>query len=345
MPEELFHRYDSRKDIAHLLEGSDEDALVALEGKPALIRLPGEDRAQAPRLVVTLLHGNEDSGFRALRGLLQDGVELRAPTWLFIGNPRAATQDGWFAHRFLDDQEDFNRVWGRTPLTTRMRRAAAALLEEFAGAHLQAAIDVHNNTGDNPPYAIIPTPTDEAFDLAAQVAPRVLLWRLRVHALMEGLQRYCPTAAVECGQSGRAASTEFARQAIEAFLVADLSGHSVHRPDQVFDMLARVRVREEVPFAFGGVLDERVDLVLQAGLDGANFGMLLAGVEIGRVHPGTALPLQALDMRGHDVAGRFFTVQPDGAIVVAEDLTPVMMTTTVKQARQDCLFYLSRRLQ
>lgn len=344
MPSELFHRFDGRAQIAHLLVGSDEDALLTLRGKPALIRLPGEDASLPPRLVVTLLHGNEDSGFRALRALLAEGVTPRSATLCFIGNPRAATQDGWFAHRFLDDQEDFNRVWGRTPRTTRMRRAAAELLDELAEEQLQAAIDVHNNTGENPPYAIIPTPTDEAFDLAARVAPRVLLWRLRVHALMEALQPSCPTAAVECGQSGRAESTAFARRAIEAFLAADLSGPPTRRPAEVFDMLARVRVRDEVPFAFGGVLDERVDLVLRPGLDGANFGMLLAGTELGRVHPGTDLPLEALDMRSRDVAARFFTIHPDGAVVVAEDLTPVMMTTTVKQTRQDCLFYLSRRL-
>ena len=345
MPTDLYRRYDGLEEIPHLLEGSDEDALVALEGKPALIRLPGLDAKRPTRLVVTLLHGNEDSGFRALRGLLREGVELRQPTWLFIGNPRAATQDGWFAHRYLDDQEDFNRVWGRTPRTTRMRRAAAELLDELSGVRLDAAIDLHNNTGDNPPYAIVPTPTDAAFDLAARVAPRVLLWRLRAHALMEDLQHQCPTAAVECGQSGRASSTAFARSALEAFLAADLTNGPSRRPDEIFDMLARVRVRAEVPFAFGGVLDERVDLVLRAGLDGANFGMLLAGTQIGRVHPGTDLPLEAIDMRGHDIAPRFFAVDGEGAIVVAEDLTPTMMTTTVTQARQDCLFYLSRRLR
>ena len=73
--------------------------------------------------------------------------------------------------------------------------------------------------------------------------------------------------------------------------------------------------------------------------------MLLAGTEVGRVHPGADLPLEAVDMDGRDIASRFFDVNADGSVTIAEDLTPAMMTTTVQQARQDCLFYLSRRLE
>ena len=35
---------------------------------------------------------------------------------------------------------------------------------------------------------------------------------------------------------------------------------------------------------------------------------------------------------------------PDGRVITTEDVTPVMMTTTVVQTRRDCLFYVSRRV-
>lgn len=342
MPSELFHRFDGRAEIAHLLVGSDEDALLTLRGKPALIRLPGEDASLPPRLVVTLLHGNEDSGFRALRALLAEGVTPRSATLCFIGNPRAATQEGWFAHRFLDDQEDFNRVWGLAAPTTRMRRCADAVLDELRGTDLEAAVDLHNNTGQNPFYTVVPRPGYETLTLAATCADTALLWGLRAHTLMEELSPRCPAVAIECSLPARRTSTLFAASALERFLAARTFDDE-RRPRHLFEMRFRVTVRPEVPFAFGGTLTDDLDLILTPGLDGYNFGMLLAGTELGRIHPGAAVPLEVTGMAGEDATDRFLTARADGRVVVTEDVTPAMMVTTVVQTRRDCLFYIVRR--
>jgi succinylglutamate desuccinylase len=340
---DLYHRFEGYEDVKPLLVGSDEDALLALEGKPALIRIPGTDPSPRARLIATLLHGNEDSGFRAVLDLLRDGAHHPFDLWVFIGNVRAASTDGWFANRFLDDQEDFNRVWGLTELTTRMRRCAASVLDVLAReADLEAAIDVHNNTGDNPVYAILPRWSPEGLHLAAACCERMLLWNLRAYTLMEALADRCPSMALECGQAGLPENTRFARTAMDRFLRVDLAGEKA-LPSEVYEMRARVEVRPEVSFAFGGALTGELDLVLKPGLDGANYGMLLAGTELGWVDPGTGMPLLATDMHGADVTHRYVEVGDDGALVVAEDLTPVMMVTTVRQTRQDCLFYVARR--
>jgi hypothetical protein len=65
---DLYHRFDGYDDLKSLLEGSDEDILVELAGKPALIRIPAAVTAVNPRarLVACLLHGNEPSGYRAV---------------------------------------------------------------------------------------------------------------------------------------------------------------------------------------------------------------------------------------------------------------------------------------
>lgn len=114
-------------------------------------------------------------------------------------------------------------------------------------------------------------------------------------------------------------------------------------PHALFEVLHRVTVRPEVSVAFGGALSDEVDLVPHPGLDAANFGMLLTGTELGRVHPGAAMPLRAVDMQGRDTTERYFAVQPDGALVVTQAVTQAMMTTAALQARRDCLTYLTRR--
>src|SRR4029450_818734 len=101
-----------------------------------------------------------------------------------IGNVRAATEDGLYAHRHLDDQEDFNRVWAVEP-TTHMRRCPAEILDELRSARLEAAVDIHNNSGRNPFYAILTQLSDEGLGLASLCADTMLLWRLRAHTLME----------------------------------------------------------------------------------------------------------------------------------------------------------------
>jgi succinylglutamate desuccinylase len=340
----LYHRfegYDDRKDI---LDGSDEDVLVHLGGKPALVRIPGTANRPRARVVSCLLHGNEDSGYHAVLRMLREGAHYPFDLWVFIGNVRAASQEGWFAHRFLNDQEDFNRVWGLEPRTTRMRRCAAAVLDELTAADLEAAVDLHNNTGKNPYYAIVPRSEPAWLQLAGICADTALSWSFKAHTFMQALSDHCPAVAVECGMPGLADSTAFATEALRRFLDAEeLDGAPAARSQRVFEMQHRVIVRPEVPFVFGGALTDDLELVLVPGLDGHNFGMLLAGTEIGHAPPGAALPLLATDMRGRETTDELFRMDPAGRILLTQDLTPVMLTTTVVQVRRDCLFYVARR--
>jgi hypothetical protein len=53
------------------------------------------------------------------------------------------------------------------------------------------------------------------------------------------------------------------------------------------------------------------------------------------------MPLLAREMAGRDVTDQLFRATPDGRVIVVADIMPVMMTTTIRQARRDCLFYTS----
>jgi hypothetical protein len=346
----LYHRFDGYEELKALLEGSDEDVLVSLTGRPALIRIPAAGTAPTPpaRLVACLMHGNEPSGYRAVLEVLRRGERFPFDLWVLIGNVRAATQDGWYAHRYLDDQEDFNRVWEVGPTTTRMRRCAAEILAELRGARLEAAIDLHNNSGQNPYYAILPAPSVAGLRLAALCADTMLQWWLRAFTLMEALTDLCPTVAVECGLPHLPEGTAFASGVINRFLgatdFAAAPDDDGARPRRIVEMLHRVNVRPEVTFTFAGVVDEETDLVIVPGLDGYNFEVLPAGHTIGHIDIGAAMPLLATDMSGAEVTDHHFRTTPDGRVITTEDITPVMMTTTVVQTRRDCLFYVSRRV-
>ena len=74
---------------------------------PTLIRLQGESKDVL--FVSVLLHGNEITGWDAVRELLLESKERKLPRnlYLFIGNVAAAAE----GLRVLDGQQDFNRIW------------------------------------------------------------------------------------------------------------------------------------------------------------------------------------------------------------------------------------------
>lgn len=341
----LYHRFDGYEDLKALLEGSDEDILVALADKPALVRIPAASTA-APRgrLIACLMHGNEPSGFQAVVELLRRGERFPFDLWVLIGNVRAAIQDGLYAHRHLDDQEDFNRVWDVGPATTRMRRAAAAILEELRSADLEAAIDLHNNSGRNPCYAILTQLSPEGLLLASVCADTMLHWRLRAHTLMEALAPACPTVSVECGLPHLPEGTAFASAVVHRFLAAEgfavPAGEAHPKPTRMVEILHRVTVRPEVAFSFEASAGD-ADFLIAPGLDGYNFDVLPATHTLGHIDPDAAMPLFASDMAGNDVTDQLFRTTPDGRVIAVAVMMPVMMTTTVQQARRDCLFYTS----
>ena len=349
----MYHRFEGYEELKPLLEGSDREILEAFEGKPVLVRIPAASTVDTPkaRLVSCLLHGNEPAGFQAVVDLLRLGERFPFDLWVLIGNVRAATEEGLYAHRHLDDQEDFNRVWDLDPTaaaTTEMRRCAAGILDELRSADLEAAVDLHNNSSRNPYYSILTRLSPEGQLLASLCADTVLLWGLHAHTLMEALGATCPAVSVECGPPHVPAGREFASAVVDRFLATESFGPPAAdnrpRPHRMLELLHRVTVRPEVEFSFGGTVDDGTDFVIVPGLDAYNFGHLPAGSPIGHVEPGGAMPLLACDMSGHEVTSELLHLTPHGDLVLATDVTPLMMTTTVQQTRRDCLFYTARRV-
>lgn len=322
-----------------LLDLDDVALLEELE-RPTLIRVPGSGE-QPPRAVATLLHGDEDTGYRAVMRILRRRPSLSFDLHVVVGNVRAALEDGGFSHRFLDDQEDFNRIWGADP-TTRMRLAADGILTELREAKISSLVDIHNNTGTNPFYAIVTRLDPDSLTLATTFTTTVLHWDLGVGTLMEALDDLCPAIAVECGMAGRHDSLSFAVDGLRRHLAA---GPPADEPiERDFDLLGDLRkvvVRPEVRFRFGGALGEDVDFVVEQDADAHNFRPVPAGHVLGRVPSREACPLLVAGPDGEDVTAEYVEVRDDGEVVTRVPFTPVMMTRTAEAARKDCLFYIA----
>ncbi|MES9899827.1 MAG: M14 family metallopeptidase [Sedimenticola sp.] len=319
--------------------------LESLLGGPTLIHLAGR---RTPALFVSvLMHGNETTGWEAVRSLLQSYSlggghgELPRAMSLFIGNVSAATQ----GLRRLDGQPDYNRVWpgceeeeGGESVEHRMMRQVTEIMQAKG---VFASVDVHNNTGLNPHYACINVIDNRFLHLAALFA-RTLVYFIRPCGVQSmAMARLCPSVTLECGKPGQKHGVEHARDYLDACL--HLSEHPVHpiaeHDVDLFHTVAIVKVPEQLSFDFD---KGDVDICFAEDLDCLNFRELPRGTSLGRINEGVGMGVSVSDERGNDVTERFFKVV-DGELRLRVPVMPSMLTKDCRVVRQDCLCYLMER--
>jgi hypothetical protein len=323
------------------------DGLLGLEAArlherltgPTLIHLPG--RRPEPLFVSVLLHGNEDTGWEAMRQVLAKHQLHGLPRALslFIGNVAAARQ----GLRRLEGQVDYNRVW---PGTTQANRPEAAVmravLDDMTRRRAFASVDIHNNTGLNPHYACVNRLEARFLQLATLFSRTVVYFLRPLGVQSAAFADLCPAVTIECGKPGAAHGEIHAAGYIEACLnLAAFPAHPVPPQDiDLYHTVATVKIPEHVSFGFEPA---EADIVFPADLDHLNFRELPAGSELGRIRSGLVLPLEVTDECGADIARRIFD-RKDDRLRLRKRLMPAMLTKDAQVIRQDCLCYLMERL-
>ncbi len=308
----------------------------ALPG-PALAVLPG--RRGAPLFVSVLLHGNEDTGWNALRDLLarHAGRPLPRTLAVLIGNVTAAAA----RVRRLDGQPDYNRIWPGGDLAHTAEAAMAReVVARIAALEPFAAIDIHNNTGLNPHYACV-NRTSAQFLHLARLYSRIGVYFTRPTGVASAaFAVLCPAVALECGQPGHPDTEAAVADYVDGVLHLDSLEAPRHALEdlELHHTIGIVRVPGTTAFSFDG---SAADLEFEPGIDRLNFRELPAGTVLGRVR-GPGLPLEVRDDAGSDLAARWFEVR-DGRLRTREQLTPAMLTTDPRAVRLDCLCYLMER--
>lgn len=304
---------------------------------PSLIHLQGE--RPEPLFISVLLHGNETTGWLALRSVLREyaGRNLPRSLSLFIGNVHAAAK----GVRHLPEQPDYNRIWkaqGHHAEGVMVRQ----VLEHMRERKVFASIDIHNNTGRNPHYACVNRLAMPFFQLATLFS-RTVVYFLKPDSVQSmAFAELCPAVTVECGKVAEASGEQHAREfilnalALERFSEDGVDAHSL----DVFHTVAVVKLKEGMSI---GVEQADVDLDLLPEVEQYNFLEIQAGTPLARVHHDRVLPLVAENEFGADVSARYFDVH-DGYVRNTVPLMPSMMTLDVDVVRQDCLCYVMERL-
>ena len=284
--------------------------LVDALGGPTLFDLRKPNKP--PLFVSVLLHGNEHSGWDALRHL-RDELE-RTSALVFIGNVHAA-QAGT---RALPGRVDFNRVWegGETPEAAIAEQVVAFAQE----AKPRLAVDIHNNTGRNPPYAVVFRADRDTLATARAFAQTALLATQPRGVQTRRFAQFCTALTVEVGTPCDAQSTVRATRFLRRLLADERTPTDDPGSLSLFETVARVMV------------DEEASIVPAA--QRFNFRTAPAGQALA-----TDGALEARTADGACVNDDYLLVR-DSATVLAKPTAIGMYTADLAAARSDCLCYL-----
>ncbi|MDH5444089.1 MAG: M14 family metallopeptidase [Gammaproteobacteria bacterium] len=320
-----------------LLDREATDLHEVLPG-PSLIHLEG--RHKEPLFISLLLHGNEVTGWQAMRSILQKYQDMLLPraVYLFIGNVQAAKE----GLRYLEGQPDYNRIWkagGEGPEAVMIRQ----LMEIVAQQKPFASIDLHNNSGRNPHYACI-NRLDKRFMYLASLFSRTVVYFIKPDTVQSmAFADLCPSVTIECGRPGESHGVEHAVQYIDACLhLTDFPEHEVASHDvDLFHTVAIVKVPSHLSVGLPG---EVADICLPSELDQLNFCELQPGAVLGSVAQQTVgTGFLATDESGQDISERYFEIE-GSHIQTRLPVMPSMLTLDKTIIKQDCLCYLMERL-
>ena len=310
---------------------AEPDALEGLLGGPTLLELQGREEG-APTFVATMLHGNEYSGWLAMREVLRR-CDCRPATSLslLIGNPRASA----LGVRFVDGDFDYNRIW-RQDTASPIGKEYMALRDEMAVRKVRAAIDIHNNNAPNPCHAIYMTRQCDvdALDWALGFSGIVVKSTLCQFTCMEAFAGLCPSVTLECGEPGQQQGIDLAVGYVEQALAGEVP---VSRGKQcVYDLAARVMLNPGVSVGFGV---NGADLTLPADAPRMwNFNTVGKGTRIGTLRADVDDPLELISPLDRKL-GDYFLVE-DGQLLVADDIVLAMLVARRDIVEQDCLCYV-----
>lgn len=304
---------------------------------PTLIHLQGDE--PRPLFLSVLLHGNETTGWEAIKQYLKtkQGERLPRALSLFIGNVAAAKEH----KRLLEGKVDYNRIWQNHPSPE--GQMMTSIVQEMARRNVFASIDIHNNTGKNPHYACVNRKEHDFFQLA-HIFSRTVVYFIKPDTVQSmAFAELCPAVTVECGQPEQKHGVEHAINYIDRVMSLKAFDHQ-RLKNEDFDLyhtMAIIKVPSEFSISFDD--NSESDINFAHDVDRLNFTLMDIGAPLAQIDPQKKIYLQAIDEQGKDVADRYFSFD-EGIIKTQIPVMPSMLTTKEEIIRQDCLCYMMERI-
>jgi len=328
---------------ADLLELADTSVefLLQLNGL-CIFDIEGNDTART-RVMTTLIHGNEPSGFIALHQLLQKKIKPAVNMRFIVCNTEAAKLSPEFSHRYLESGQDLNRFFSKKCASTNgeenvaIINRAQQIKQLVMDVNPEAVIDLHNTSGLSPAFGVAIDKNDQTLDLISLFTNKVILTGLRVGAIME--QNFAaPIVTIECGGAGQKKSHQLAYMGLLKFTTeSDIFDRHASQVE-IHQHPCRVELIPNISIAFDDHYNSLPDVTLRADAEQLNEKLTQQGEFIGWYQGKEKLPFTVKNEQGVEQVNSMFSLQGN-RILTKKPLQIFMATTDVNIATNDCLFY------
>lgn len=308
-------------------------------GGPSCIFLPGRDYKRT-RALVTLLHGNEPSGSRAVFRWIKSQQQPAVNIICIIASVNTALTPPLLQQRMLATQRDLNRCF-QGPFNDDQGQLAASILECLKHYQPEAVIDMHNTSGSGPAFSVV-THMDSNHDaLASLFVKRMIVTGLRLGALMEISEDWFPTVTVECGGREDEEAHEIAWDGLcRYFLNTDVL--LTEARDFGLELLrnpVRFELQPGVTVTYSDRAEPAYDLTLIDSIEHCNSGTTVADTPLGWVNcEQTSTLFRSTNSRDQCVLEALVYIR-DGILYTKQDLKLSMVTNNAEIAKSDCVFY------
>jgi succinylglutamate desuccinylase/aspartoacylase family protein len=322
-----------RKNIPHnLLE-----FLRCLKGL-TVFDIDGYDPSRT-RVITTLIHGNEPSGFIACHLWLLNGDIPQTNVRIIFCNPEAAKIRPFFTNRYIENSDDLNRFFAETSPPCAVKNRATHVMKLIEQVKPEAIVDVHNTSGSSPAFAVSVSESPAHCQLVSLFTNQLILTELNVGAIME--QSFCaPIITIECGGANDNSSHDIALKGLTKF-VGRASLFDTKVPEiKILKHPVRVTMIGDASVGFSNHRLATTSITLRADIEQLNKETTQADEFIGWYDPEQSFPVTAIDKQGNEQILALFELR-HGCIFTKQKMHLFMVTTIPEIATKDCLFYVT----
>ena len=302
-----------------------------------VIDIKGKDPDRT-RVMTTLIHGNEPSGFIATYLWLKSGEIPATNVRIIICNPETAQHKPIFTRRYVGDCEDLNRYFGtKKQPDDKVQLRANQIKQLIEEVKPEAIIDLHNTSGLSPAFALSTNDNEDHLDLSGLFTDMVMYMSLNVGSLCE--QEFgVPIVTIECGGADEILSHEVATEGLHDYFSLDcIFTHSQREPTWYYHPM-RIELTGDASVSFANHKLFTTDITFIAEIEQFNSHPTPKGEFLGWYDDDDPIPLRALDDQGVDQIHNLLRVEA-GRIYANCKMQMFMATTNQDIATNDCITY------
>lgn len=312
------------------------EAFLRRLGGPTSFFIDGADTSRT-RAFVTLLHGNEPSGVRALLRWLQSGQVPAVNVVCIVAAVETAVTQPVFTHRMLPGARDLNRCF-KPPFEDGPGMLAQEILEILHLHQPECVVDMHNTSGSGPAFGVCTFDDRQHDALVSLFTRRLIVSNLGLGALMDISEHHYPTVTIEVGGREDEEAHALAYEGLcRYFLQADVLAPAGAGVELLCDPI-RLELNEGVGLCYSDAARPDSPVTLRASIEKHNFGVVTPDTLLGWAAGPARELFRARDAQGNCAVKRLVEVR-DGRLYPAQPLKLFMVTSDSVIARSDCLFY------